>query len=279
MATVHPTASVSSEAELGEGVEIGPQCVLTGRVVLGAGVRLIGHVYLCGPVRIGPGTIVYPFVCLGYPGQDVKFKLGDPTAGVEVGASCILREHVTIHAATNQGAPTRIGDRVFMMVNTHVGHDGAVGAGVTMVNNSALGGHASVGEGAVLGGGALVHQFARIGRLAMMSGGIAVSVDVPPFCMVIGRNLMAGVNVVGMRRAGIPREHITEVRRAYRDIFRGGLQRGEMVAELEARGAGCPPVAEMARFVSQSKRAICPDVERVRESRPFLEAGAPGESE
>src|SRR5689334_22475420 len=105
MPVIHPTAAVSREIELADDVEIGPYCVLNGRVTLGAGVRLLGNNYVSGPVWIGEGTIVYPFTCVGFPPQDVKFKPGDVTAGVVIGKQCILREHVTIHAASNEHTP------------------------------------------------------------------------------------------------------------------------------------------------------------------------------
>lgn len=259
---IHPTAIVAPECDIADGAEIGPHCVLTGRVKLARGVKLVGSVYLSGPVTIGEGTILYPFACVGFPGQDVKFKLGDKTAGVTIGANSILREHVTIHAATNDHTPTAIGDRVFMMVNAHVGHDGRVGNGVIMVNNAALAGHARADDHCILSGGALVHQFNRVGRLAMLAGATAVSVDVPPFCIASGRNIMVGINLVGLRRNGFTREHVTKIREAYRAAFRSGLTKPEMVRTLEELGRDCPPVMEMARFVAEAKK-ICPSLERV----------------
>lgn len=266
MPTIHPSALIGREVELADDVQIGPYCVLNGRVKLGKGVRLVGQAYLEGPVSIGDGTIVYPFACLGFPGQDFKFKLGSPTAGVTIGSGCLIREHVTIHAATNEHTPTSIGDRVFMMSNSHAGHDARVGNGVVMVNNSALGGHAQVHDGAIISGGSLVHQFNRIGRLAFMAGGTAVSVDVPPFCMVTGNNVMHGINLVGLRRSGMARDDVTRVRQAYREVLSQPLTREEMVRELERMGAECAPVAEMAAFVGAAKK-ICQSAERARQKR------------
>lgn len=257
MPTIHPSAVVSADAVLAPGVEIGPGCVLSGPVTLGEGVRLIGHVHLSGPVTVGEGTEIYPFACVGFPGQDFKFKRGDRTAGVRIGKGCILREGVTVHAATNDHTPTSVGDRVFMMAYSHAGHDARIGDSVIMVNGAGVAGHGQVGDGAILSGAALVHQFCRIGRMAFISGGAATSMDVPPFCILAERQRLGGVNLVGMRRAGIPREQITEVRRAFRDVFRKVMPRDQMVAILRDRGATCPAVMEMAEFVAASKRGIC----------------------
>jgi UDP-N-acetylglucosamine acyltransferase len=168
----------------------------------------------------------------------------------------MIREHATVHAATKPDEPTRIGDRVFMMVNTHVGHDGRVGHNVVMVNNSAIGGHARLFDNVTLGGAALVHQFDRVGRLAFVSGGAAISTDIPPFCMAWKRNQLAGLNLVGMRRAGVPRDHITTVREAYRRAFRSGVSKPEMLEVLREMGRDCPPVAEIADFVASAKRSL-----------------------
>lgn len=259
MPEVHPTAIVPKECELGEGVVIGPYCVLRGRVRLGNGVRLVSAVQLSGPIEIGDETEVYPYACLGFPGQDVKFKHGMVTAGVRIGKKCIIREHVTIHAATNDHTPTRLGDQAFMMACSHIGHDAQVGNNVTMVNGSGLAGHAQVADNVTMSGAAVVHQFTRVGRLAFMSGGTGVSMDVPPFCMVPERQRVAGINRVGMRRNGVSREEITRVDEAFRRVFRpGDVPKPEMVQMLEELGKDSPAVMEMATFVRESKRAICP---------------------
>lgn len=258
MANVHATAVVSGECELADGVVIGPYCTLRGRVTLGPGVELIAGVHLSGPITIGAGTRIWPGASLGFGPQDYKFKPGDPTAGVVIGSGCLIRENVTIHASTKPDAPTRVGDRCFLMVGTHLAHDARIGNDVIMVNGAGLAGHAEVGDNATLSGGAIVHQFTRIGRMAFMSGGTGVSMDVPPFCVVVERNRLGGINLVGMRRAGIPRDHITRTRRAFSEVFRRVVPREEALSMLLDRAEGCPPVAELAEFVRTTKRSICP---------------------
>jgi len=263
-ALIHPTAEVSPESELGEGVEIGPYCFLRGRVTLGPGVRLLGNNYINGaggPVVIGARTAIWPFACIGYEPQDFKFGPGATTAGVVIGEDCLIREHVTVHAASNDHTPTRVGNKVFLMVNTHIAHDCLIGNNVVMVNGAGVAGHGVIEDNVTLGGNAVIHQFCRIGRMVMMSGDCAVSLDVPPFCMVNERNRIGGLNTVGLRRSGMDREHITQLRRAFRDLLRTPLPRSEVIAGLESRareGMGCPPIAEMARFIAASKRGICP---------------------
>ncbi len=258
MPLIHPTATVSKEAELAADVQIGPFCVLTGKVRLGKGVRLIGNNYINGPTTIGEGTILWPFACIGFEPQDYKFGPGAPTAGVVIGAGCLIREHATVHAATSVEKPTFVGDKCFLMVNTHVAHDARVGNNVVFVNGAGIAGHGDIGDNVTLGGNAVIHQFCRIGRYVMMSGDCAVSLDVPPFCMVNERNRIGGINQVGLRRSGMPREQITELRRAFRDVLRTPMPRKDAIAILRERGASCGPVNELADFIEASKRGICP---------------------
>jgi len=257
MPDVHPTAQISPEAEIADDARVGPWCVLEGRVTLGPRVRLLGNVSINGPATIGAGTTIYPFACIGYPGQDFKFALDHPTAGVAVGQDSVIREHVTIHAATGTDRPTTIGDHVMMMVGSHAGHDASVGDDAVLVNAVLLGGHVHVGAQAVLGGGAVFHQHVRVGRLAMVSGGSRCAAEVPPFCMAVERNLFSGVNVVGLRRAGVHREEISRLRRACREAFASRLSRDDMIERLRPHAQQSPMVAEVLEFVATASRPIC----------------------
>jgi UDP-N-acetylglucosamine acyltransferase len=260
MPTIHPSAVVDPKAEIAPDVEIGPFCHVdasSGLVRLAAGVRLVSHVHLSGPIEVGTGTTLYPHVALGQLPQDFKFTRGMPTAGVRVGSGCLIREGVTLHAATKPDVPTTVGDRVLMMVNSHAGHDAHIGNDCILANGSMLGGHARVGDKANISGNVAIHQFNRVGRLAFVSGGSAVSTDVPPFCVAWGRNRLHGVNLVGMRRNGFPREHIDKVKWAFIKVFRASLPRGEMLQVLDELAVDCPPVGEMAQFVREAKKPIC----------------------
>jgi len=258
MPTVHPSAIVDPLAELADDAQIGPFCVVEGPVKLGPGVRLISNATISGPATIGANTVVYPGACIGLPPQDYKFTDDMPTAGVVIGRDCIIREHATVHAASRVERPTTLGDGVFMMVNSHVGHDSIVGDAVILVNNSCLAGHTEVHEKATLSGAVLLHQHGRVGRLAMCSGGSILSNDVPPFCMTANRSMLVGLNIIGLRRAGMPADEINAIKRAYREVFRINPNRTELLEMLDERAVNSACVAEMAEFVRASKRAICP---------------------
>jgi len=258
MANVHATAIVEGNVKLGEGVEIGPYCLVRGDVTLGDGVRLLSNVSLQGPVTIGTGTVVYSGAAIGYEPQDYKFKPGAPTAGVVIGEDTIIREHVTVHAASNDHTPTRIGSRTMMMVGSHAGHDVLVGDDVVIVNATLLGGHSVVQDRATLSGCVMVHQHCRIGRQTMCSGGSVLTGDLPPYCLCAGRNMVMGLNMVGMRRSGMPKEEIEAVRLAYKRVLRHNPPMSEMKAQLDELGVNSVAVKQIADFISEAKRPIIP---------------------
>lgn len=258
MSQIHATAIVEGNVTLGEGAEIGPFCVVRGDVTLGEGVRLLSGVSVQGPVTIGKNTIVYPGSAIGYEPQDYKFKPGSHTAGVVIGEDTILREQVTIHAASNDHTPTSIGSRTMMMVGSHAGHDSVVGNDVVIVNSSHLAGHTVVEDRATLSGCVLVHQHCRIGRQTMASGGCVLTGDLPPYCMSAGRNMIVGLNKVGMRRSGMPKDEIEAVRHAYKTVLRLNPPMKEMRAQLEELAEHSQAVKQIYDFIAEAKRPIIP---------------------
>ena len=216
---IDPTARVAASARIGEAVEIGPYCLVGPQVELQRGVRLIAHVNVIGVTTIGEETIVYPFSSLGTPPQSVHYR-GGPTRLV-IGAKCDLRESVTMNTGTEAGGGiTRVGDRCSFMVGCHVGHDCRVGNDVTFANNVVLGGHVSVDDYTFLGGHVAIHQFVRIGEGVMMAGMSAARDDIIPFGFALGQTgALVGLNIVGLRRRGVTRAQMHNLRVAYRSLF------------------------------------------------------------
>ena len=254
-ATVHPTAILDGDVVLADDVHVGPHCVLSGSVRIGPGSRLIGNVYLTGPLTLGAENTIYPFVCLGFAPQHAKFDPNEPGRGLEIRDGNTFREHVTIHRAFTDDDPTRIGDRNMFMASSHAGHDCQIGSDCTLVNASHLGGHVEVADGVIVGGGTVVHQFCRLGRGAMLSGGMATSLDVPPHFMLTATNLCGAVNLIGLRRGGVPREEIDTIRWVYRTMYRTGASIATATEMLREREDD-PIVAEYIAFIEGSKRGI-----------------------
>ena len=255
---IHPTAVVENGARLGEGVRIGPYTIVGGDVTLGDGCVLHGHVVLGGRTTVGARTQIFPFASIGLRPQDLKYK-GEPSV-LEIGADNVIREHVTMNPGTEGGGmATRVGDGCLFMVGSHVAHDCSVGNSVIMANNATLAGHVAVQDFAVLGGLSAVHQFVRIGRFAMVGGMTGVERDVIPFGSVMGdRARLSGINVVGMKRRGLSRDEIHDVRKAYRLLFASEGTFQERLDEVAEEFTTSAPVMEIVDFIrSDSSRKIC----------------------
>ncbi len=259
MADVHPTAILSGEIDLADSAAVGPGCVLDatdGPVTVGPHTRLLGNVYLHGPLTIGSGNTIYPFVCIGFAPQSLGFDLAQAGLGVNIGDHNVFREGATVHRAMTEEAPTRIGDHNFLMTYTHVGHDSVVGDHCILASAVLLGGHVVLDDRVNIGGHSGVHQFCRLGRGSMLAGSICTTLDVPPFVTLTAINVAGTVNQVGMRRMGLSKEEIEDVRWAYKTIFRRKLPPSGALEVLRDR-ADRPIVAEFIEFLESSKRGIC----------------------
>ncbi|MGH7934718.1 MAG: acyl-ACP--UDP-N-acetylglucosamine O-acyltransferase [Candidatus Binataceae bacterium] len=253
-ARVHPSAIVEADVDLGPEVDVGPFCMLQGRIRIGAGTRLIGHVTIFGDTEIGASNVVHPNAVIGDEPQDLAYS-GGPRA-VRIGDRNVFREGVTIHRGSEHGAVTTIGDGNFFMQNAHAAHDCRIGSSTVIAGGALLAGWVEVGDHALVSGNCVVHQHVRIGRLAMMRGLSRTSRDVPPFCIMDLTHTLRGINVVGLRRAGISAGAIRALRDAFTELF--GRRRNLKVAieRLMETAALCPEVAEMVDFIRHSKRGV-----------------------
>ena len=258
MANIHATAEVDPNADLGANVDIGPFCVIGPGVTLGDGVVIYSHVVVTGRTTLGEGCQVFPFASLGHIPQDQKYQ--GEASSLEIGPKTVIREHVTINSGTEGGGlVTRVGSHCLLMVGAHVAHDSQLGDHVILVNNATLGGHVLVGDHAILGGLCAVHQFVRIGARAFVGGMSGVEKDVIPFGMVIGnRAHLSGLNIVGLKRQGFPREQIHELRQAYRMLFASEGTLKERLEDVENLFSANPLVRQIVDFIkSDSDRSFC----------------------
>lgn len=238
MTAIHPTAIVDDGAEIGPGCRIGPYCVVGPHVTLEANVVLESHVALAGFTSVGEGTRIFPFASIGHQPQDLKYA-GEPTRLV-IGKNNQIREHVTMNPGTEGGGGvTTIGDNCLFMMGSHVGHDCIVGNRAILANNATLAGHVELEDNVIMGGLSAVRQWIRIGKGAIVGGMTGVEFDVIPFGSVIGdRAHLAGLNLIGLKRAEFPREEIHALRAAYRELFEAEegtlLERARKVGETYA---------------------------------------------
>jgi UDP-N-acetylglucosamine acyltransferase len=263
-ARIHPTAIISSDAELADDVVVGPFTVIEGRARIGPGCILRPYVHLCGPLTLGKGNQVFTGTVLGERPQHLKYN--DEPTGLEIGDYNVFREHVTVHRGTTQSWTTRIGSHNYFMAHSHIAHDCQVGNRCILANAALVGGHCTLGDGAYLSGNCAVHQFVRVGRLALLSGCSATTKDIPPFIIQQNVDTVVGVNVVGMRRAGMSRAQIDGVRRAFHILFREGQVLSAAVGRLEKELGDIDAVQEMIAFIRQCHRGINPMRDRGREA-------------
>jgi len=136
---VHPTAIIDPEAKLPGSCKVGPYCVIGAGVELGERCRLVSHVAIDGPTKIGSDNAFFPFAAIGMAPQDTSYK-GEPTR-LEIGDHNEIREYVTISRGTVKGGGlTRVGSRTLIMAYAHVGHDSVIGDHCMLVNGATLGG-------------------------------------------------------------------------------------------------------------------------------------------
>jgi UDP-N-acetylglucosamine acyltransferase len=257
MANIHATAAVDPSAKLGPKVEIGPFCVIGPDVELGEGVVVQSHAVVTGRTSLGAGCKIFPFACLGTAPQDVKYR--DEPSTLTIGAKTIIREHVTINTGTKGGhMVTKVGANCLLMIAAHVAHDCELGDNVTLVNGATLGGHVSIGDGAIVGGLSAVHQFVRIGAYAFIGGMSGITADVIPYGMAIGnRASLCGLNIVGLKRKGFPREQIHQLRQAYRLLFASEGTLKERIEDVDGMFATNPLVKQIIEFIKiQSDRSF-----------------------
>ncbi|HXQ32343.1 MAG TPA: acyl-ACP--UDP-N-acetylglucosamine O-acyltransferase [Steroidobacteraceae bacterium] len=225
---IHPTAIVE------DGATLGADCIVH------------AHAHISRHCVLGEGVVVHPFAVVGGDPQDLSFDTSRAT-GVTIGSRTVIREHVTISRATQAGTATEIGSDCFLMAASHVAHDCRLGEHVILANAVLLAGHVKVGDRAFLGGGAGIHQFCRIGESAMVGGLARITRDVAPFIIVTERDEVTGLNLVGIRRRGFPAATVSELKRAFREVF---APTGDLRARAAAAIAGGSyHSAEAARFL------------------------------
>jgi UDP-N-acetylglucosamine acyltransferase len=260
MATeIHPTAVVHDGAVLDEGASIGPFCIVGPKVKIGAGSQLQSHVVVEGRTEIGSGCTVYPFSYLGQPPQDVKYK-GEDTA-VKIGNNNQIREYVTIHRASVKGdGVTEVGDGNFLMAYVHIAHDCKLGSHIVIANYSGLSGHVELEDHVMVGGLTGIHQFVRVGKYAMVGGFTGVGSDVPPFMLSTGtgtgRAKLYGLNTVGLKRHGFSNEDVSELKQAYKILFRGNLGMSEAIKKVQEELPYTEHIAYLIEFIQKNKRGI-----------------------
>ncbi len=256
MPKIHPSASVEPTVVLADDTVIGPGAVLEGDIRIGPGCEIQAHAVLTGNVEMGANNRIGYGAVIGSDPQDLGWKL-DPSCGVRIGSGNQIREYCTIHRATKHDSHTTIGDDNYLMTGVHMGHDSRIENGVIIANNCLLAGHVTIQDKVVVGGGSVFHQFIRVGRLSMIQGISGFGKDVPPFTMGARVNEIHGLNTIGLRRGGFSPDERKEIQRAFRLVYRDGLNLSQAL-EAAADQSWGPGATSFFDFIrNASKRGIC----------------------
>jgi UDP-N-acetylglucosamine acyltransferase len=257
MNKIHPTAIISPDAVLGDGVEVGPYAFIDANVTIGDNCKIHPHAVIYSYVKIGSGCEIFPGAVVGAIPQDLKYD--GEVSYVEIGDNVTIRECATINRGTKASGKgvTRIGHDTLVMSYVHVAHDCSVGNHCILVSFVGLAGETDVDDWAIIGGSTVAHQFSRIGKHAMIGGGFRISKDIPPYTLC-GREplVYVGVNIVGLRRRGFDSDVIRNIKDIYDTIYFQGNNITDGCARVEA---GFPPSEErdvILNFIRNSKRGI-----------------------
>jgi UDP-N-acetylglucosamine acyltransferase len=253
---IHPSAVVSPRARLGLDCFIGPYSTVGDEVELGDAVRLESHCVVQGRTSIGEETHVFPFVSIGLPPQDLKYK--GEASETRIGRRNQIREFVTIHRGTEGGGMlTQMGDDCLIMAQAHIAHDCLLGDSVIMANAATLAGHVTIEDRANVGAYSGVHQFCRVGREAYIGGYSVVVKDALPYALTVGNHARCyGLNVTGMKRRGYSREVTDALHHAFHLLLSSKLNTTQALDRIHEEIKDSPEVDSLVEFITASKRGV-----------------------
>jgi UDP-N-acetylglucosamine acyltransferase len=264
---IHPTAIIEKGAILEGEVEIEPYVIIEKDVRIGKKVRIGPFSHIKGNTEIRDNTFIGTGAVIGEVPQILRFKRN--VGKVYIGKNNIIREYVTIHTSSAPDKITYIGDNNYLMGFAHIAHDCVLENDIIICNGSLLAGHVKVGSNAFISGNVVVHQFTRIGKLSMIAGLARVNQDVPPFMMVVGDSKVWGINLVGIKRAGLGADSLKDIKKAFNIIYRSRLPIKNAVEKL--KNINSSEVKEIVEFILSSKRGICGPKRSTLKERIFLD--------
>ena len=254
--SIHPTAIISSKAQLGDNIDVGPYSIIGDDVILHDDIRVGSHCVLEGPSEFGSGSIFYPFVSAGQAPQDLKYR--GERSWLRAGERNTFREFTTLQRGTEVGGNiTEIGSDGLFMAQVHIAHDCRIGNHVIFANGATLAGHVLVDDYATLGAYAGVHQFCRVGKHAFIGGYSVVVKDALPYARTVGNHAKCyGQNTLGLRRKGFSVEQIRRIAHAYRLLLAAKLNTTQALEVIKRELSGSPEIDYLVEFIETSERGV-----------------------
>lgn len=254
--SIHPTAIISSKAELGRNVSIGPYSIIGDDVTLHDDIQVASHCVIEGPSEFGSGSVFFPFVSAGQAPQDLKYK--GERSWLRAGERNTFREFITLQRGTEGGGNlTQIGSDNLFMAQSHIAHDCIIGSHTIFANGSTLAGHVIVEDYATIGAYGGVHQFCRVGKHAFIGGYSVVVKDALPYARTVGNHARCyGQNTLGLRRRGFSSEEIRRITHAFRLLLASKLNTSQAVEAIKRELTGWPEIDYLVEFIEGSTRGV-----------------------
>lgn len=258
-AYIHPTAIVSSKAQLGENVKIGPFCLVEDNAILGDNTELRAYVHVYGYTEMGSNCTIFDHSVIGAEPQDITFS--NEETWVKIGNNFMCREYVTINRAVGEGKATVVGDDCFIMEGVHLAHNVKIGNDCTVANKCGFSGYTEIGDCVVVGGMAGFHQFVHVGSYCMIGGLSKIVQDVPPYCLANGSPIKVyDINRIGLKRRGFDSKTRKFIREMYKVLYDPSRTMREGLAELEGKYGSTVEGRMILDFASQSTRGLSPRI-------------------
>src|SRR5580693_8760991 len=252
---IAPTARVDPRASIAPDAAIGDYCVIESDVVIGAGCVLEPYVYVKRWTTLGEANEISAGTVLGTDPLDKNFT--GERSYLQIGNRNKIREHYTISRGTQPESVTEIGDDNYIMTSGHIAHNCRIGNNTVIASCALVAGHVDVEDQAFISGGVVIHQYSKIGRLAMIGGNTRVNLDVPPFFLYTDFNVRPnGLNLVGLKRAGLSREEIAALKAAYKILYRSHLKLNDALARITSE-LNTEHTRQLVKFIESSERGIC----------------------
>ena len=253
--SIHPSAIIDPGAEIGDDVVIGPYAVIEGNVTIGSGSVVNAGAFIGWGTRLGKEVKVFPSAVIGTVPQDLKF--GGEETTLEIDDRTVIREFATLNRGTSARGKTAVGADCLLMSYSHVAHDCLVGDNCILANSATLAGHVILEDWVIVGGLVPVHQFVKIGCHVMIGGGWRVPKDVPPYTIAAGDPLKpVDINKIGLSRRGFSDEAVSQLKKAYKTLFRSKKDMRCSLEELESFGDHGPEVEHLIEFIKTSERGV-----------------------
>jgi UDP-N-acetylglucosamine acyltransferase len=254
--SIHPTAIISSKAEIGRNVSIGPYSIVGDDVILHDDIQVASHCVIEGPSEFGSGSVFFPYVSAGQAPQDLKYK-GERSL-LRAGERNTFREFITLQRGTEGGGNlTQIGSDNLFMAQSHIAHDCIIGSHTVFANGATLAGHVIVEDYATIGAYGGVHQFCRVGKHAFIGGYSVVVKDALPYARTVGNHARCyGQNTLGLRRRGFTTEEIRRITHAFRLLLAAKLNTSQAVEAIKRELTGWPEIDYLVEFIEGSTRGV-----------------------